>query len=103
MSIRNLEPKGLWNNFYELTQIPRPSKKEEKVVAFLKEFGEKLGLETIVDKVGNVIIRKPATPGYEDRMGVVLQAHVDMFHKRTQTKYTTLKKILSKHVSLTVG
>ena len=78
MSIRNLEPKGLWNNFYELTQIPRPSKKEEKVVAFLKEFGEKLGLETIVDKVGNVIIRKPATPGCENMKGVILQGHIDM-------------------------
>ena len=64
MSIKNLEPNGLWKNFYNLTQIPRPSKKEAKVVAFVKEFGEKLGLETIVDKVGNVIIRKPATPVY---------------------------------------
>ena len=92
MSIRNLEPKGLWNNFYELTQIPRPSKKEEKVVAFLKEFGEKLGLETIVDKVGNVIIRKPATPGYEDRMGVVLQAHVDMVPQKNSDKVHDFEK-----------
>ena len=92
MSIRNLEPKGLWKNFYELTQIPRPSKKEEKVVAFLKEFGEKLGLETIVDKVGNVIIRKPATPGYEDRMGVVLQAHVDMVPQKNSDKVHDFEK-----------
>lgn len=77
-SILDLEPKGLWKNFYSLTQIPRPSKKEEKIIAFTKEFGEKLGLETIVDEVGNVIIRKPATPGFEDRMGIVLQSHLDM-------------------------
>ena len=77
-SILELEPKGIWKNFYSLTQIPRPSKKEEKIIAFTKEFGEKLGLETIVDEVGNVIIRKPATPGFEDRMGIILQSHLDM-------------------------
>lgn len=77
-SIQDLEPKGIWKNFYSLTQIPRPSKKEEKIIAFAKEFGEKLGLETLVDHIGNVIIRKPATSGFEDRMGVVLQAHLDM-------------------------
>ncbi|MBS4057187.1 MAG: aminoacyl-histidine dipeptidase [Bacteroidales bacterium] len=77
-SILDLEPKAIWANFHSLTQIPRPSKKEEKVIAFVKEFGEKLGLETIVDQVGNVIIRKPATVGLEDRMGVVLQSHLDM-------------------------
>ena len=92
MSIRNLEPKGLWESFYELTQIPRPSKKEEKVVAFLKQFGENLGLETIVDKVGNVIIRKPATPGYENRMGVVLQAHVDMVPQKNSDKVHDFEK-----------
>ena len=92
MSIRNLEPKGLWENFHSLTQIPRPSKKEEKVVAFVKEFGEKLGLETIVDKVGNVIIRKPATPGYEDRMGVILQAHLDMVPQKNSDKVHDFEK-----------
>jgi dipeptidase D len=76
--ILNLEPKALWKHFYELTQIPRPSKKEEKAVEFVKNFGEKLGLETIVDEVGNVIIRKPATPGMEDRKGIILQGHLDM-------------------------
>ena len=76
--IKNLEPKLLWEHFYSLTQIPRPSKKEEKVRAFMKKFGEDLGLETIEDEVGNIIIRKPATPGMEDRNGVVLQGHLDM-------------------------
>lgn len=76
--IRNLEPKAVWEYFYQLTQIPRPSKHEAAAIAFMKKFGEDLGLETIVDKVGNVIIRKPATPGYEDRKGVVFQGHLDM-------------------------
>ncbi len=76
--IRNLAPKEVWENFYQLTQIPRPSKKEEQIIAYAKKFGEDLGLETLVDEVGNVIIKKPATPGMEDRQGIVLQAHLDM-------------------------
>lgn len=76
--ILNLEPKNVWKHFYSLTQIPRPSKKEAQVIEFMKKFGEDLGLETIVDEVGNVIIKKPATPGMEDRQGVVLQGHLDM-------------------------
>jgi len=76
--IRNLEPKSLWENFYQLTQVPRPSKHEDAIQAFMMEFGEKLGLETIKDDVGNIIIRKPATSGMEGRMGVILQAHLDM-------------------------
>lgn len=78
MEIMNLEPRGIWKNFYSLTQIPRPSKNEARVIQFVKEFGEKLGLETIVDEVGNVIIRKPASPGMENRKGIILQAHLDM-------------------------
>jgi len=76
--ILNLEPKALWKNFYSLTQIPRPSKKEAQVIAFVKKFGEDLGLETTVDEVGNVIIKKPATPGMENRKGIILQGHLDM-------------------------
>ncbi len=76
--IKNLDPSAMWEIFYELTQIPRPSKKEQKAAEYVKAFGEKLGLETIVDTAGNVIIKKPATPGYENRMGVILQGHVDM-------------------------
>jgi len=76
--ILNLEPKALWKNFYDLTQIPRPSKKEVKVQEFAVNFGKSLGLETILDEVGNVIIRKPATPGMENRKGVILQGHLDM-------------------------
>lgn len=76
--IKQLQPTAVWENFYSLTQIPRPSKHEERITAFMKSFGESLGLETIVDEVGNVIIRKPATPGHEDRVGIVLQGHLDM-------------------------
>lgn len=76
--ILKLKPEAVWKSFYELTQIPRPSKKEEKVIAYLKKFGEDLGLETIVDEVGNVIIKKPATEGMEDRKGIILQGHIDM-------------------------
>ena len=74
----NLEPKIVWNHFYEITQIPRPSKKEEKIRAYLQEFGEKNTLETKVDKAGNVLIIKPATAGYENHRTVILQAHMDM-------------------------
>ena len=77
-TIKDLNPKNVWKIFHELTQIPRPSKKEQGAVEYAKNFGEKLGLQTIVDEVGNVIIKKPATPGYENRMGVVLQSHRDM-------------------------
>jgi dipeptidase D len=76
--IRNLEPKALWNNFYSLTQIPRPSGKKEQIGKFLVEFGKSLGLETLQDEIGNVLVRKPATPGMEDRKPVILQAHSDM-------------------------
>lgn len=76
--ILKLAPEALWKNFYSLTQIPRPSKKEEQVRAFLKKFGEDLGLTTIVDEIGNVIIKKPATEGMENRMGIILQGHMDM-------------------------
>ncbi|GLB53689.1 aminoacyl-histidine dipeptidase [Neptunitalea chrysea] len=80
--VRNLEPKALWNNFADLNAVPRPSKKEERVIQFITEFGEKLGLETIRDKVGNVIIRKPATSAMEKRQPVVLQSHLDMVHQK---------------------
>ena len=76
--ILNLEPKPLWKHFYSLTQIPRPSKHEAKIQEFAIKFGKELGLETIIDEVGNVIIRKPATPGMENRKGVILQGHLDM-------------------------
>jgi dipeptidase D len=80
--VRNLEPKAIWVNFADLNAIPRGSKKEKKAEIFLKEFGEKLGLDTIVDKVGNVIIKKPSTKGMENRKTVILQSHYDMVHQK---------------------
>lgn len=77
-----LEPKLLWKNFSELNAVPRPSKKEERVIAFMKDFGQKLGLETFEDEVGNVVIKKPATPGMESRMPIVMQSHLDMVHQK---------------------
>ena len=80
--IRQLEPKAVWNKFADLNAVPRPSKKEERVIAFMKDFGKQLSLETIEDAVGNVIIRKPATKGMEDRKAIVMQSHLDMVHQK---------------------
>ena len=81
-TIRDLKPIGLWKNFAKLNAIPRASKKEERVIAFIKAFGEGLGLPTTVDHIGNVIIKKPPTSGMEDRKPVVLQSHLDMVHQK---------------------
>lgn len=80
--VRALEPTALWNKFADLNAVPRPSKKEERVIQFMKDFGENLGLETLVDHIGNVIIRKPATAGLEDRKMLVMQSHLDMVHQK---------------------
>lgn len=76
--IRELNPRQVWRHFHSLTRIPRPSGHEEKVREFIEGFGRSLGLDTTVDEAGNVIIRKPATPGMEKCPGVILQAHLDM-------------------------
>ncbi len=76
--IRQLKPVSLWENFYNITQVPHPSGKKEEIGKFLVDFGKSLGLETIQDEVGNVLVRKPATPGMENRKAVILQAHMDM-------------------------
>ncbi len=80
--IRNLEPKALWNKFADLNAVPRPSKKEDRVIEFMKNFGKSLGLETFEDEIRNVIIRKPASPGMENRKAIVLQGHLDMVHQK---------------------
>ncbi len=81
-TIKNLEPKSLWKNFADLNAVPRASKKEERVIEFMKNFGKNLGFETLEDEVGNVIIRKPATAGMENRKGIVMQSHLDMVHQK---------------------
>lgn len=91
-SIKDLQPAVVWNNFYQLTQIPRPSGHEEKVSKYLYEWAKSHGLDAERDKVGNVIIRKPATKGYENRKGVVLQGHMDMVPAKTSdSKHDFLK------------
>jgi len=90
--ISKLLPVALWENFYALTQIPRPSKKEQQAAKYVEEFGKKLGLETIVDKTGNVIIKKPATPGMENRKTVILQGHVDMVPQKNSSKQHDFEK-----------
>lgn len=77
-----LEPKELWQNFSALNAVPRPSKKEERVIEFMMQFGHSLGLATLKDEVGNVIIKKPASAGLENRQTIVIQSHLDMVHQK---------------------
>ena len=81
-AVRNLEPKVIWSHFADLNAVPRGSKKEDRVQQFIMDFGNNLGLETTKDATGNILIRKPATPGMENRKGVVLQGHLDMVHQK---------------------
>jgi dipeptidase D len=90
--ITNLEPKILWKHFHSLTQIPRPSKHEKAAVDFVVKFGKEHGLETIVDELGNVVIRKPATPGMENRKGIILQGHLDMVPQKNSDKQHDFEK-----------
>jgi len=87
-----LEPKVIWKHFYSLTQVPRPSKKEEEIREFCAQFGRDLGLETIIDEVGNVIIKKPATPGMENRKGIIIQGHMDMVPQKNSDKTHDFEK-----------
>lgn len=90
--MRNLEPKALWENFYSLTQIPRPSGKRKEIAQFLFNYGKSLGLETLQDEIGNVLIRKPASPGYENHLGVLLQGHMDMVPQKNSDKVFDFEK-----------
>ncbi len=81
-AIRALQPTALWQHFADLNAVPRPSKKEERVIQFIKSFGEGLQLPTTTDEVGNVLIKKPATAGMESKQTVVLQSHLDMVHQK---------------------
>lgn len=92
MTIKDLEPKGVWRNFDALSQIPRPSKHEEKAEQFLLDWGKEHNVDVRRDETGNIIFSKPATPGYENRRGVILQAHVDMVPQKTaETVHDFLK------------
>ena len=80
MNVRELAPNNVWNYFEDLNAVPRPSK--EKVIAFMMNFGHSLQLETYKDHAGNVIIKKDASKGMEDRKVVILQSHLDMVHQK---------------------
>ncbi len=97
--IRQLDPKPIWNHFADLNAVPRPSKMETRVIQFMKEFGQSLNLETHVDGVGNVIIRKPASAGFENRTPVILQSHLDMVHqKNNNTTFDFLSQGIEMYV-----
>ena len=99
MSIRNLEPNALWNHFADLNAVPRPSKKEERVIQFMLNFGKSLGLETKTDAIQNVIIKKPATAGMENRTTLILQSHLDMVHqKNSDTVFNFDEQGIEMHV-----
>ncbi len=88
MEIKDLHPKQVFKYFDEILQIPRPSKKEQKIIAYLEDFAKKNNLEYKIDKVGNVLIKKPATAGMEDKPTVILQSHLDMVpEKRTDVDH----------------
>ena len=81
--IQNLKPECIWRNFYKLTQVPRPSGHLEKIQQFLLDFGKEAGVEAFKDPAGNIVFRKPASAGMEDRKGVILQAHMDMVPQKS--------------------
>ncbi len=97
--INTLKPSCLWHYFKEILEIPRPSKKEEKIAAYIVEFGEKHNLETLRDEVGNILIRKPATKGKENIKAVTLQSHIDMVcEKNTDTDFDFLKDTIDTYI-----
>ncbi|MFT4757875.1 MAG: dipeptidase D, partial [Vicingaceae bacterium] len=81
-NVAALEPQLMWKNFCDLNAVPRPSKKEERVIQFMQDFGKRLGLPTKMDECGNILITKPATSGMENRKKVTLQSHLDMVHQK---------------------
>jgi len=101
--ISKLEPKEVWSYFHDITRIPRPSKKEKRIADFIVDFGKNHKLETIVDKAGNVVIRKPATKGMEKCKGIILQTHLDMVHRKTTIRSTILRKIPSRLSLMVTG
>lgn len=82
--LQNIEPQIVWKHFEQINAVPRPSKKEERIIDFMMKFGQNLGFETLKDKVGNVIVKKPATEGFDNKKTVVLQSHLDMVHQKNE-------------------
>ena len=83
MTIKDLQPSLVWNNFYGLTRCPRPSKHEEAVREYILKWAKERNMDAVADETGNIIIRVPATPGYENRRGVIIQGHMDMVPQKT--------------------
>lgn len=83
MTIKDLQPSLVWNNFYGLTRCPRPSKHEEAVREYILKWAKERNMDAVADETGNIIIRIPATPGYENRRGVIIQGHMDMVPQKT--------------------
>ena len=81
--IKNLKPESIWRNFYNLTCVPRPSGHLEKVKTFLLDFAKEVGVEAFIDEGNNVVMRKPASPGMENRKTVTMQAHMDMVPQKS--------------------
>ena len=113
-SIKDLKPTAIWQNFYKLTQVPRPSNHEEQARKFMLEWAKENNIEAEIDEVGNIIMRKPATPGMENRKGVILQGHLDMvcekdedctiwYLKKMKIRTMISKKIRSKLMSTENG
>ena len=100
MEKKELKPAGVFRYFEEICQIPRPSKNEAKIIAYLQAFGKQHQLETHTDEAGNVLIRKPATPGMEACKTVVLQSHVDMVcEKNNDVQHDFLNDPIEKKIS----
>lgn len=83
-SIKDLQPNAIWQNFYKLTQVPRPSNHEEKARQFMLNWAKENNIEAFMDEAGNIIMRKPATPGMENRKGIILQGHLDMVPQKNE-------------------
>jgi len=97
--LQNIEPALVWKHFEALNAVPRPSKKEERVIQFMLDFGKGLNLETLQDSAGNVIIKKTASKGFENRKTVVLQSHLDMVHQKNEnTDFDFDKEGINMHV-----
>lgn len=89
-AIEGLQPELIWKYFYGITQVPRPSKKEEKIRAHVREFAKEHKFEFVEDKVGNIVLKVPATKGYENKPVLVLQGHVDMVCEKIKKQNTIL-------------
>ena len=103
MNIKDLQPIEIWENFAKLNAVPRASKKEARVIKFIEDFGHSLNLPTYTDKVGNVIIKKQATKGMENKATIALQSHLDMVHQKIAIPFLTLKPKALKCMWMAIG